>query len=46
MADVFIYMFFVGLGLSLGIGTTSFIGWQIVKRSNKKEMIKRKKSIV
>lgn len=42
MADVFIYMFFVGLGLSLGIGTTAFIGWQIVRRSNRKEMTKRK----
>ncbi|WP_458414528.1 hypothetical protein ACNQFZ_06585 [Schinkia sp. CFF1] len=42
MADVFIYMFFVGLGLSVGIGTTTFIGWKIVKRSNKKEAAKRK----
>lgn len=42
MSDVFIYMFFVGLGLSLGIGTTTFIGWQIVRRSSRKEMLKRK----
>lgn len=38
MADVFIYMYFVGLGISLGIGTTVFIGWRILKRSNRKEM--------
>lgn len=42
MAEAFIYMYFVGLGLSLGVGTTTFIGWRIVKRSNKKEMMKRK----
>jgi hypothetical protein len=42
MAEAFVYMYFVCLGGSLGIGTTALIGWRIVKRSKKKEMLKRK----
>lgn len=32
VVDVFIYMYFVGLGIALGIGTVVYIGWKLYKR--------------
>jgi len=36
VVDVFIYMYFVGAGIALGIGTIVLIGWKIFQRSQKK----------
>lgn len=41
VVEAFIYMYFVGLGTALGVGTVVFIGWKFLQRSNKKN-IKRK----
>lgn len=35
LADVFIYMYLVGLGLSLGIATVVFFSWRVYQRANK-----------
>ncbi|MFP7202629.1 hypothetical protein SFC08_16790 [Lysinibacillus halotolerans] len=41
MVEAFIYMYFVGLGTALGVGTVAFMGWKVVQRSNNKK-VKRK----
>lgn len=42
VVDAFVYMYVVGSGTALGVGTVVFIGWKIVQRSNKKVTKKRK----
>lgn len=44
MADVFVYMYFVGLGLAGGIGSVAWIGWIIYKKTNNKDKAKQKKA--
>lgn len=44
MADVFIYMYFVGLGLAGGIGSVAWIGWIIYKKANNKTKQKKAKA--
>jgi len=41
LVDAFIYMYFIGAGISLGIATVAFISWKVVLRSNKKSKKKR-----
>lgn len=41
VVEAFIYMYFVGLGTALGVGTVAFMGWKVVQRSNNKK-VKRK----
>ena len=38
MVEAFIYMYFVGLGTALGVGTVAFMGWKVVQKSNNKKM--------
>lgn len=44
MADVFIYMYFVGLGLAGGIGSVAWIGWIIYKKTHNKTKQKKAKA--
>lgn len=41
MVDAFIYMYFLGLGAALGVGTVAWIGWKVVERSNNKKSKKK-----
>lgn len=42
VVDAFIYMFVVGLGLSLGVATTALISWKAWGRIGNKPSKKRK----
>lgn len=44
VVDAFVYMYFVGLGTSLGIGTVVWIGWKVIQRQKNKSL-KRKGAI-
>ena len=36
VVEAFVYMYFVGLGTSLGIGTVAWIGWKVFNRQKLK----------
>ncbi|WP_176474123.1 hypothetical protein [Niallia circulans] len=36
MVEAFVYMYFVGLGTSLGIATVVWIGWKVYNREKSK----------
>ncbi|WP_176753051.1 hypothetical protein [Tenuibacillus multivorans] len=42
MVDAFFYMYVVGLGTALGVGTVVLIGWKVYQRQNKKSKRGRK----
>jgi hypothetical protein len=47
VVDVFIYMYFVGLGIALGIATVVFVSWRLYKRMNNgKNKVKKRKGVI
>lgn len=37
MVEAFIYMYFVGAGVALGVATVAFISWKVVLKSKNKQ---------
>lgn len=47
VVDAFIYMYFIGAGVTAGAGTVAFIGWKVVQRSlRKQEKTVKRKAVV
>lgn len=45
MVEVFMYMFFVGSGASLGAATVVFVSWKVYQRSAKTPKKQKRKGV-
>lgn len=43
MGSAFIYMYFVGLGCSLGVATTALLGYLYVRRTQRKQQMRKRR---